>query len=78
MKKVWTAVVNILLWNYERGSWQYDVMCALIVAFIVFTPRSFFRGDFRLHGGEPEQVEVLKGSDGLPAAKTVPADGIKK
>ena len=32
------------MWKFERGSWQYDVMCALIVAFIVFTPRSFFQG----------------------------------
>ena len=40
------AILNIVMWSYERGTWQYDVMCALIIAFILFTPRSFFYGQF--------------------------------
>jgi hypothetical protein len=47
MKNWRQAIIDVLLWNYERGSWQYDVMCGLIVAFILLTPRSFFRGDFK-------------------------------
>ncbi|MBI2820682.1 MAG: hypothetical protein HYX74_00525 [Acidobacteria bacterium] len=47
MAKIGRVVSNVLMWKYERGTWQYDIMCALIVAFIVCTPRSFFHGDFR-------------------------------
>lgn len=38
--KSWLA--KLLIWYYERGSWQYDVMVILILAFIFLTPRSFF------------------------------------
>jgi hypothetical protein len=31
-----------ILWTYERGSWQYDVICAIILAFIFLTPPSWF------------------------------------
>lgn len=32
-----------IFWPYERGSWQYDIICAVILAFIFLTPRSWFR-----------------------------------
>jgi len=31
-----------ILWNYDRGTWQYDVFCLLIIAFIFLTPKSWF------------------------------------
>ncbi len=34
---------RFLLWDYPRAVWQYDVMVALILAFIFLTPREFFR-----------------------------------
>jgi hypothetical protein len=33
---------DIILWQYKRGTWQYDVFCLLIVAFIFLTPKSWF------------------------------------
>ncbi len=33
---------NLLVWSYERGTLQYDIICALILAFIFFVPRSCF------------------------------------
>ncbi len=33
---------NIILWNYPRGTWQYDLFCILIVAFIFLTPKTWF------------------------------------
>jgi hypothetical protein len=33
---------DIILWNHERGTWQYDVFCGLIIAFIFLTPNSWF------------------------------------
>lgn len=32
-----------MLWDYPRASWQYDVMVAVILAFVFLTPREFFR-----------------------------------
>jgi hypothetical protein len=34
-----------VFWSYERGSWQYDVIVAIILAFIFLTPRSWFQRD---------------------------------
>ncbi len=47
MKKIGTAIANVLLWSYERGSWQYDIMCILIVAFILLMPRTWFQGNLK-------------------------------
>jgi len=33
---------RLILWDHERGTWQYDVFCLLIVAFIFLTPKSWF------------------------------------
>lgn len=39
---------RLILWDYPRGVWQYDVVCAVILAFIAFTPRAWFRDQPRL------------------------------
>lgn len=36
------AVKKFFLWTYARNTWQYDVLCALILAFIFLTPKSWF------------------------------------
>jgi hypothetical protein len=33
---------RFLLWSFERGSKQYDAICAVILAFIFLTPPSVF------------------------------------
>ena len=33
---------DIILWKYERASWQWDVLCLLIMAFIFLTPKAWF------------------------------------
>src|SRR5438309_161624 len=38
-----SAIKRFLLWDFPRASWQYDVMVALILAFVFLTPREFFR-----------------------------------
>ena len=38
MKIILSTLKKILFWSYERGSWQYDVMCVVILAFIFFVP----------------------------------------
>ena len=33
---------RLILWDFERGTWQYDIFCLLIVAFIFLTPKAWF------------------------------------
>ena len=42
------AVTKFIQWQHERGTWQYDVFCLLIVAFIFLTPKSWFEKRERL------------------------------
>src|SRR5438477_13162040 len=39
---------RFILWDYKRGSWQYDVMVGIILMFIFLTPRHFFRDQPRI------------------------------
>lgn len=50
---------RLVLWDYQRGVWQYDVICGVIVAFIFFSPREWFRDQPRI----PNAAEITS----LPA-----------
>jgi hypothetical protein len=39
---------RLILWDFARGSWQYDVVVGLILAFIFLTPRAWFRDQPRM------------------------------
>jgi len=41
------AIKKIFLWTYERNTWQWDMLCALILVFIFLTPKSWFAGSER-------------------------------
>ncbi len=41
-------IKNFILWNHERGTWQYDAFCLLIIAFIFLTPKAWFEKRERL------------------------------
>jgi hypothetical protein len=36
------SLKRITLWDYARGTWQYDVLCLLIIAFIFLSPKAWF------------------------------------
>ena len=57
-----SGIKRVLLWDYARATWQYDVMVLSIVAFVFFTPRNFFRDQPRVPYSS--QVAVLPASDG--------------
>lgn len=42
MKLIFSALKKVLFWSYERGSWQYDIMCVMILAFIILAPNRVF------------------------------------
>ena len=39
---------RLIFWEFPRGSWQYDIVVALILAFIFLTPREWFRDQPRV------------------------------
>lgn len=39
VKSVWRTIRGFILWSYERGTVQYDVMVTLILIFVFFSPR---------------------------------------
>ncbi len=57
------SVKQFVLWEYERGSWQYDVMVSVILAFVFLTPREWFRDQPRI--ANPSHVVKLPAEAGL-------------
>jgi len=37
------SIKRVFLWSYERTTWQWDVLCVVILAFIFLTPKSWFQ-----------------------------------
>jgi hypothetical protein len=48
---------RLILWDYERGVWQYDIMCGVILIFIAFSPRTWFRDQPRI----PHASQISEG-----------------
>ncbi len=66
--KIKHVVARSIFWSYERGTWQYDIILLVILAFIFLTPSSWFSDrptlqltDLRHKRGV---VEVGRGKDG--------------
>jgi hypothetical protein len=39
---LWRGFKKIVFWSYGRTTWQYDVLCVLILAFVFLTPKGWF------------------------------------
>jgi hypothetical protein len=48
LRPIWA----ILYWTHERATWQYDIVVALILAFVWLTPPGWL-GDPMAHGNGP-------------------------
>jgi hypothetical protein len=53
------VIRRAIFWSYERGSWQYDIICALILAFIFLTPASWFHDRPRLQLSDLRHVQGI-------------------
>lgn len=42
MKSILSIIKKAFLWSYPRNTWQWDVLCVLILFFIFMTPKSWF------------------------------------
>ena len=51
---------RFILWDFPRGSWQYDVMVAVILAFLFMPPRAWFRDQPRI----PKGIAMLPPENG--------------
>lgn len=56
LRKLWHAVRPAVMWSYERGSWQYDIIVAVILAFIFLTPKDLFRDQPRPPSEAPAEA----------------------
>jgi hypothetical protein len=45
LKRLWQALGSAVFWSYRRGSWQYDLIVAGILAFIFIAPQFINFGD---------------------------------
>jgi hypothetical protein len=55
------GIGSFVFWRYERGTWQFDLMCAIILGFIFLTPRSLFTDRPQ---PAPGQVVAIAGANG--------------
>jgi len=58
MRTLWRAVVRVVFWSYERGTWQYDIAVVGIVLFVLFSPRIVHFNDQPLVGPSPSQAMI--------------------
>jgi len=67
MTGIWRTIRDYILWSYERGTIQYDVMVTLILFFVFFSPRWINFKDKPVEHS-PHRTEVVvepDGKDGL-------------
>lgn len=58
MSRIWRTLKGYIFWTYDRGSFHYDVMVTLILAFIFVAPRFI---DFKDQpaGNLPHRVQMV-------------------
>ena len=57
MRVLTTTLKKIFFWNYARNTWQWDLLCVVILIFIFLTPKSWFStGERALATGHPSAV----------------------
>jgi len=47
---LFTTLKKIFFWNYPRNTWQWDLLCVVILIFIFLTPKSWFTSGERVQG----------------------------
>jgi hypothetical protein len=55
---------KILIWSFERGTLPYDIICALILAFVFIVPRSCFLQKKFTQPAAPAQMQESSPSPG--------------
>jgi hypothetical protein len=66
MKHILGFIKKSFLWSYARNTWQWDVLCVLILVFIFLSPKSWFMsGERRVRLGHQSDAvsTVLVGAE---------------
>ena len=58
---IFTTLKRVLFWSYERGTWQYDIMCVLILAFIFCSPNTLFQNEAARADTGKTRIEIKNG-----------------
>jgi hypothetical protein len=58
MRTLWRAIVRVLFWSYERGTWQYDLAVVGIALFVLFSPLFIHYSDQPSVGPPPASALV--------------------
>lgn len=69
MRTIWHVLTRIVFWSFERGTWPYDIAVAVIVVFVLLSPRSWFHDQPPLAPAADVAMVVLRDAD--------PSDGIR-
>jgi hypothetical protein len=57
MKYILRIIKKSFLWSYARNTWQWDVLCVVILIFIFLSPKSWFaNGRRRVQAEHQTQV----------------------
>lgn len=65
-KALLSVLRKLFFWNYARNTWQWDVLCVVILIFIFLTPKSWFENSERrgaLTHQSPTASVVLIGAE---------------
>src|ERR1700733_10895174 len=74
MRTIWRVLTRTIFWSFERGTWPYDVAVAVIVVFVLLSPRSWFH-DRPPVGPPPNAAMVqLKATDPSGSTETFRVD----
>ena len=57
---------KVAFWTYPRTSWQWDVLCVLILVFIFLTPKSWF-ANTAFQRSHAAQMTIVMSTDVLGA-----------
>lgn len=49
MGHILRSIKRIFFWTYARNTWQWDVLCVVILVFIFLTPKGWFRDNDAQH-----------------------------
>jgi hypothetical protein len=70
MRTIWRIFVRTVFWSFERGTWPYDLAVAVIVIFVLLSPRSWFHDQPPL-GPAPDAAMVqLRDADVSDGTRT--------
>ena len=58
MKYILRGIKDFVLWSYARNTWQWDVLCVLILVFIFLTPKSCFVSGERQNRSGPQTQAI--------------------